>query len=96
MQFIASPTGARARAGGLADAAGRILPLVAFLLAPLGLAGAFLWMVISDGLLGGDYRYVFWQAGQDVLHGRTPYPPLDPSLLAHRARSSTRRSSRSC
>jgi hypothetical protein len=83
MQSVASRGGARA--GGLADAAGRILPLVAFLLAPLALAGAFLWMVISDGLLGGDYRYVFWQAGQDVLHGRTPYPPLDPSLLAHRA-----------
>src|SRR5436190_1904675 len=40
---------------------------------------------IALGLRGyaylGDFR-VFWEAGRDVLAGRSPYPAADPALLA--------------
>jgi hypothetical protein len=82
---VAEDTLFRTRLEGFAAAAHRIVPLVLYLVAPLALAATFLGMVARDGRLGGDFRYVFWQAGRDVLHGRTPYPPLDASVLAERA-----------
>ena len=49
-----------------------MLPLDMLLKIALGLHG-------YDYL--GDFR-VFWDAGHDVLAGRSPYPPADPALLA--------------
>jgi hypothetical protein len=63
---------------GLRRAVDRVL----FATLPLGVVA--LLAVESTRHYFWDFR-VFWHAGKDVLAGRSPYPPADPSLLAHQS-----------
>jgi hypothetical protein len=43
---------------------------------------ASVYFNIRAGIFGADFRGTIWQAGRDVLHGRSPYPPADVVGLA--------------
>ncbi len=60
----------------------RALDRVLFATIPLGLV--VLLATKSTRHYFWDFR-VFWHAGKDVLAGHSPYPPPDPSLLAHQS-----------
>jgi alpha-1,2-mannosyltransferase len=51
---------------------------------PLALAAYFVFVVIPFTSLGLDFRESFWPAANAVLHGGSPYPALDPHVLAQR------------
>jgi alpha-1,2-mannosyltransferase len=54
-------------------------------LLPLALMAIYLAVVLKAGLLGVDFHDSFWPAARAVLHGRSPYPPLDAHVLAQRS-----------
>jgi alpha-1,2-mannosyltransferase len=59
----------------------RLAPLLAFALIPLLLVAMYVDAAITAHSLGLDFRQSFWPAGRAVLHGHSPYPPLDLSVL---------------
>jgi alpha-1,2-mannosyltransferase len=65
---------------GLRRAASKLVPPVAFAILPVVIyAYAF-----AKAPLFFDFE-VFWSAGRDVLAGRSPYPPVDASVLSTEA-----------
>jgi Glycosyltransferase family 87 len=73
------------RRSGLGAAFRRLAPVVVFVVLPGLLLTAAI--VHSLGSSTPDRAFfdfhAFWNAGKDVLHGRSPYPPADPGVLAH-------------
>jgi hypothetical protein len=65
---------------GLARASQRLRLLYWLLLAVV--FAASLYFNIRAGIFGADFRGTIWQAGRDVLHGRSPYPAPDVAALA--------------
>jgi hypothetical protein len=61
----------------------RVSTTVAVLgLGPLLLYVPVLWVAANRGLIAVDFRHAYLPAARDVLHGRSPYPPLDdPSVV---------------
>src|SRR5881227_3559631 len=42
------------------------------------------WLLVlswRSGAFGFDFHGTIWQAGKDILHGRSPYPAADPTEL---------------
>jgi hypothetical protein len=63
---------------GLIAAFRKMLPWLAWLLAPLIVTGSGLAVSLQNHPhFGGDFHVAFWPAGERVLHGMTPY--VDPS-----------------
>ncbi len=56
-----------------------------FVVVPAALVGLLTALRYREGNLGVDFRYVFWPAGQAVLHGHSPYPPVSAHVLAERS-----------
>jgi hypothetical protein len=48
-----------------------------------GLAVAEWLRVVDHGALGADFHNPLWQAGRDILHGKSPYFPPTSPLLAN-------------
>jgi hypothetical protein len=71
-------------ATGLARAARTLVPPVVFGLLPLALMVLYLVLVARRGVFGYDFRHSFWPAGHAVLHGHSPYPPVDAHVLGKR------------
>jgi len=65
---------------GLARAAVRLKPLYWALLALV--FAASIYFNVKGGIFGEDFRGTLWQAGRDILHGRSPYPRPDVTGLA--------------
>jgi alpha-1,2-mannosyltransferase len=66
---------------GLARASARLTPLYA-----LALLAIFTFDVVHNvraGIFGADFHGTIWQAGRDILHGRSPYPAPNVAALAH-------------
>jgi hypothetical protein len=72
----------RLGSSGLILAFRKLGPIGLFGLLPAAFVSSYLGVAIMRGWLGVDYRYSFFPAGRAVLHGRSPYPPLDPAVLA--------------
>ena len=70
-------------APGLRTAAGRIVPVVVFGIVPIVAVGLLLSNSIGLGsrLAFWDF-HALWNAGRDVLHGTTPYPPATRRVLS--------------
>jgi hypothetical protein len=70
-------------ASGLRAAVGRVAPIVLFAIVPV--AAVCLLLAESLGLGSGlafwDF-HALWNAGHDVLHDQSPYPPADRSVLS--------------
>jgi Glycosyltransferase family 87 len=49
---------------------------------PLALAALYLWLAVKGGVFAVDFRHAFWPAGEHVLHGESPFPPVTPDALA--------------
>ncbi|MEA2458811.1 MAG: alpha,2-mannosyltransferase [Thermoleophilaceae bacterium] len=49
---------------------------------PLFLLGVYLVVTIQVGAFALDFHHAFWPAGQDLLHGRTPFPPATPAVYS--------------
>ena len=65
---------------GLARASARLSLLYWLLLGFVFLADGY--FNTRAGIFGEDFRGTIWQAGRDVLHGRSPYPLPDVTGLA--------------
>jgi alpha-1,2-mannosyltransferase len=70
---------------GLQRALRTLVPIVFLGLVPVALALVFLFVIVPPDSLGLDFRASFWPAADAVLHGHTPYPPLDAAALADRS-----------
>ncbi len=57
----------------------RALPAIVFLEIPAVVVGTVIYFSLRSGM--ADFR-VFWQAGRDVLEGRSPYPGLHDAGIA--------------
>jgi hypothetical protein len=70
---------------GLGLAFRRIGPVLVFAVLPCLILGALIVHALTDVAPAKAFFdfHAFWNAGRDVLHGRSPYPPADPSVLAH-------------
>jgi hypothetical protein len=70
-------------APGLRAAAARVVPVAIFVVVP---AIAVCLLLRSSLRAGGDLQFwdfhALWNAALDVRHGRSPYPPADPTVLA--------------
>lgn len=73
------------RVSSLRAALADVAPFAIFGLIPAGLAVVFLGSALFSHVLGLDFSQAFWPAGEAVLHGRTPYPPVDASVLVRGA-----------
>jgi alpha-1,2-mannosyltransferase len=71
---------ATARLEGLRAAAVRLVPIVAFAILPV----VIYFYAFAKAPLFFDFE-VFWNAGRDVLAGRSPYPPVDATVLSTEA-----------
>jgi hypothetical protein len=60
----------------------RVLSVYALGLLPIVLATLICVSAWRSRSLGIDFHEAFWPAGRAVLGGRTPYPPVDPHVLA--------------
>jgi alpha-1,2-mannosyltransferase len=69
---------------GLARAARAFVPPLVFGLLPLAVMVLYVVLVTRRGVFGYDFRHSFWPAGQAVLHGNNPYPPVDAHVLGKR------------
>ena|SRR5436190_5287102 len=49
---------------------------------PVAIAVAFLALAASHGKFAANFERTFWPAGRDVLHGRSPFPPVTRDALA--------------
>jgi alpha-1,2-mannosyltransferase len=56
----------------------RALPAMVFLEIPAVVVGTVVVYAVHLGM--ADFR-AFWEAGRDVLDGRSPYPPLDAAVV---------------
>src|SRR3954453_20156435 len=52
----------------------KMAPIAGLVIVPLVLWPYIVWAMLDKHALAVDFHYAFWPAGQDVLHGRTPYP----------------------
>jgi hypothetical protein len=68
---------------GLIAALRRIGPIAGLGVLPVAFLAFYLGAAIAAHQVGVDYRLSFWPAGDAVLHGRSPYPPLDLRVLRH-------------
>jgi hypothetical protein len=70
---------------GLVTALQRVWPVLVFAVLPCLVLGGVVAHQLSDAAQSKAFFdfHAFWNAGKDVLHGRSPYPPADPHVLAH-------------
>jgi len=68
--------------GGLSRALIRLAPLYA----AAGVVFVTLAFIscVHSGLFGYDFHGTIWEAGKNILHGRTPYPAPDPDALVRK------------
>jgi hypothetical protein len=68
---------------GLRAAVGNVAPIALFALVPIGAVCLLLAdsLGLGSGLAFWDF-HALWNAGHDVLHGRSPYPPANRSILS--------------
>jgi hypothetical protein len=81
----AAPTGKTPSRGGLELAARQLGEIIVLGLLPLALlvyAVVHSTAITSSADAYWDF-HAFWNAGHDVLHGHSPYPPPSSAVLAH-------------
>ncbi|MDX6542177.1 MAG: hypothetical protein QOI71_3787 [Gaiellales bacterium] len=71
------------RARGLGLALRGVAPFALFAMIPAAVAATLLGLAARRHVLGLDFHEAFWPAGRAVLDGRTPYPPVAASVVAH-------------
>lgn len=49
---------------------------------PLFMLGSFLVLSVQAGAFALDYDHTFWPAAQDLLHARTPFPPVTDEVFS--------------
>ena len=55
----------------------KMAPIAGLVVVPLVLWPYIVWAMLDKDAFAVDFHYAFWPAGQDVLHGRTPYPGVN-------------------
>jgi hypothetical protein len=85
MRVIQHKSGSQFGWEGLQGALRTVVPVVFLAVMPVALALVFLFLIVPLDSLGLDFRASFWPAADAVLHGHTPYPPLDAAALADRS-----------
>ena len=77
-------TAGKPSGGGLGRAFGRVATVAVFGILPIALMayGFYATLRLSTANSYWDF-HPFWNAGRDVLHGRSPYPPPSAAVLAH-------------
>ena len=77
-------TAGKPSGGGLRRAFGRVATVAVFGILPIALMayGFYATLRLSTANSYWDF-HPFWNAGRDVLHGRSPYPPPSAAVLAH-------------
>ncbi len=75
--------GPAVRSAGLGAAARRLAPVAVFAVFPALLVCLLLRSALElPGSVAFWDFHAFWNAGRDVLHGRSPYPPASAAVLA--------------
>lgn len=59
----------------------KMAPIAGLVVVPAILWPYIVWAMLDKDAFAVDFHYAFWPAGQDVLHGRTPYLPLGSPLV---------------
>jgi hypothetical protein len=68
---------------GSSKAARRVLPIALWAALPVLVALSRMLRIGTGQVLGGDFHYAFWPAGQRVLHGLSPYVDPGSPAIAH-------------